>query len=80
MKHPFAAQALFADARANAPAVVFIDEIDALAKARSSGPGSGGGGGGSDEREQALNQLLCELDGFGTSDPNRPVAGWSRNG
>ena len=56
---------LFAEARAHAPSVVFIDEIDALAKRRSSGaPGAGG----NEEREQALNQLLCELDGFATGD------------
>ena len=54
---------LFADARARAPSVVFIDEIDALAKRRSGGAGPGG----NEEREQALNQLLCELDGFASA-------------
>jgi len=50
---------LFADARRNAPAIVFIDEIDAIG-ARRSVPGVGG----NDEREQTLNQLLAEMDGF----------------
>ena len=50
---------LFADARRSAPAIVFIDEIDAIG-ARRSLPGVGG----NDEREQALNQLLAEMDGF----------------
>ena len=51
---------LFARVRAVAPAIVFIDELDAAGRKR----GSGGGGGGSDEREQTLNQLLVEMDGF----------------
>lgn len=58
---------LFKEARENAPCIVFIDEIDALGKARGKGFG-----GGSDEREQALNQLLVEMDGIGT-DKNCPV-------
>lgn len=51
---------LFAQARAQAPAIVFIDELDALGRAR----GVFGTGGGHDEKEQTLNQLLVELDGF----------------
>src|SRR4051794_33354879 len=51
---------LFAKVREAAPAIVFIDELDAAARRR----GVGGGGGGSDEREQTLNQLLVEIDGF----------------
>jgi cell division protease FtsH len=52
---------LFADARKRAPAIVFIDEIDAIGGKRNSGTGFGGG---NDEREQTLNQLLAEMDGF----------------
>ena len=51
---------LFARVRAEAPAIVFIDELDAAGRRR----GVGGGTGGSDEREQTLNQLLVEMDGF----------------
>ncbi|MGH9070260.1 MAG: ATP-dependent zinc metalloprotease FtsH [Acidimicrobiales bacterium] len=51
---------LFAKARASAPAIVFVDEIDAVGRHRGSGLG-----GGHDEREQTLNQLLVEMDGFG---------------
>ena len=54
---------LFSQARAESPAIVFIDEIDAVAKGRDS-RFRGGGGGANDEREQTLNQLLTELDGF----------------
>jgi cell division protease FtsH len=54
---------LFARVRAAAPAIVFIDELDAAGRKR----GSGGGSGGSDEREQTLNQLLVEMDGFDAS-------------
>ena len=54
---------LFATARKNAPAIVFIDEIDAVAKGRDS-PIKGFRSSGNDEREQTLNQLLTELDGF----------------
>lgn len=50
---------LFADAKKNAPCIVFIDEIDAVARRRGTGMG-----GGHDEREQTLNQLLVEMDGF----------------
>ncbi|MEX2583161.1 MAG: ATP-dependent zinc metalloprotease FtsH [Gemmatimonadota bacterium] len=52
---------LFAQAKAQAPCIIFIDELDALGKAR----GAGGVMGGHDEREQTLNQLLVEMDGFG---------------
>jgi len=51
---------LFAKARQNAPCIVFIDEIDAVGRSRS----RGGFGGGNDERENTLNQLLVEMDGF----------------
>ena len=54
---------LFARVRAAAPAIVFIDELDAAGRRR----GSGAGGGGSDERDQTLNQLLVEMDGFDAS-------------
>ena len=54
---------LFEDAKKNAPCIVFIDEIDAVARKRGSGLG-----GGHDEREQTLNQLLVEMDGFGTNE------------
>ena len=54
---------LFRRVNAVAPAIVFIDELDAAGRKR----GSGGGGGGSDEREQTLNQLLVEMDGFDVS-------------
>jgi len=52
---------LFDQAKKNAPCIVFIDEIDAVGRQRSSG---GGMGGGNDEREQTLNQILTEMDGF----------------
>ena len=55
---------LFEQARKNAPAIVFIDELDALGRARGSVMA---GGGGHDEKEQTLNQLLSELDGFDPS-------------
>ncbi|HEX9053059.1 MAG TPA: ATP-dependent zinc metalloprotease FtsH [Anaeromyxobacter sp.] len=55
---------LFEQARAKAPAIIFIDELDALGRARAS---MGGFGGGHDEKEQTLNQLLVELDGFDPS-------------
>ena len=54
---------LFAKARKNAPCIVFIDEIDAVGRKRGTGQG-----GGNDEREQTLNQLLVEMDGFGTEE------------
>ncbi|MBS0441211.1 MAG: ATP-dependent zinc metalloprotease FtsH [Proteobacteria bacterium] len=54
---------LFEQARAKAPAIIFIDELDALGRARGAFPGLGG----HDEKEQTLNQLLVEMDGFDTS-------------
>lgn len=54
---------LFEDAKKNAPCIVFIDEIDAVARKRGSGLG-----GGHDEGEQTLNQMLVEMDGFGTNE------------
>uniref|UniRef100_A0A7S0IUG4 AAA+ ATPase domain-containing protein n=1 Tax=Calcidiscus leptoporus TaxID=127549 RepID=A0A7S0IUG4_9EUKA len=54
---------LFSQAKKNAPCIVFIDEIDAIGGARAGG-GGGGMGGGNDEREQTLNQILTEMDGF----------------
>ncbi len=54
---------LFAQAKKNAPCIVFIDEIDAVARQRGTGMG-----GGHDEREQTLNQLLVEMDGFGVNE------------
>ncbi|NDJ27764.1 ATP-dependent zinc metalloprotease FtsH [Campylobacter sp. MIT 19-121] len=53
---------LFENAKKEAPAIVFIDEIDAIGKSRAAGAAMGG----NDEREQTLNQLLAEMDGFGT--------------
>jgi len=55
---------LFGQAKKNAPCIVFIDEIDAIGGARAGGGGGGMGGGGNDEREQTLNQILTEMDGF----------------
>ena len=54
---------LFQDAKKNAPCIIFIDEIDAVARRRGSGFG-----GGHDEREQTLNQMLVEMDGFGVNE------------
>jgi cell division protease FtsH len=54
---------LFGQAKKNAPCIIFIDEIDAVGRQRAGG-GGGGGGGGNDEREQTLNQILTEMDGF----------------
>lgn len=54
---------LFEDAKKNAPCIVFIDEIDAVARRRGTGLG-----GGHDEREQTLNQMLVEMDGFGVNE------------
>eukprot|EP00924_Labyrinthula_sp_SR-Ha-C_P005792 snap_masked-scaffold_14-processed-gene-5.48-mRNA-1 protein AED:0.23 eAED:0.23 QI:0/-1/0/1/-1/1/1/0/799 len=61
---------LFATARENAPCIIFVDEIDAVARARHK---SGFGGGGNDERENTLNQLLVEMDGFSTSGKGKEV-------
>merc|ERR1719161_1189574 len=55
---------LFKQAKENAPCIVFIDEIDAIGRQRAGGAGGGMGGGGNDEREQTLNQILTEMDGF----------------
>jgi cell division protease FtsH len=55
---------LFRQAKQDSPAIVFIDELDAVGRARST---AGGYGGGSDEREQTLNQILTEMDGFDSS-------------
>ena len=54
---------LFADAKKNSPCIIFIDEIDAVARRRGTGMG-----GGHDEREQTLNQMLVEMDGFGVNE------------
>ncbi len=65
---------LFEQAKANAPAIVFVDEIDAVGRHRGAGFG-----GGHDEREQTLNQLLVELDGFDTKSPPPTVpTSWTR--
>lgn len=66
---------LFATARREAPSIVFIDEIDAIGRARSQ---SGQFGGGHDEREATLNQVLVEMDGFSTSDHVVVLAGTNR--
>lgn len=65
---------LFATARANAPCLIFIDEIDAVGRAR----GKGGFNGGNDERENTLNQLLIEMDGFNPSAGVVVLAGTNR--
>jgi cell division protease FtsH len=64
---------LFADAKKNAPSIVFIDEIDAVGRARGAGLG-----GGHDEREQTLNQLLSEMDGFTRNDLTVVIAATNR--
>jgi cell division protease FtsH len=56
---------LFAKAKEAAPAIIFIDELDAIGRSRTAG--AGGFGGGNDEREQTLNQILTEMDGFDSS-------------
>ena len=56
-------RSLFTDAKAAAPAIVFVDELDAIGRSRAAGPIQGG----HDEREQTLNQLLTEMDGFDPS-------------
>lgn len=65
---------LFTTARENAPSIVFVDEIDAIGKSRSKGKASGG----NDERENTLNQLLVEMDGFSSSDYVVVLAGTNR--
>jgi AFG3 family protein len=65
---------LFATARANAPCIIFIDEIDAVGRAR----GRSGMGGGNDERENTLNALLVEMDGFTSSTGVVVLAGTNR--
>ena len=64
---------LFEEAKHNAPCIVFIDEIDAVARRRGTGMG-----GGHDEREQTLNQLLVEMDGFGVNEGIIVVAATNR--
>jgi cell division protease FtsH len=64
---------LFAEAKKNAPSIVFIDEIDAVGRSRGSGFG-----GGHDEREQTLNQLLSEMDGFTRNDLTVVIAATNR--
>jgi len=65
---------LFAQAKAEAPSIIFIDEIDAIGKSRASGANMGG----HDEKEQTLNQLLAEMDGFGTNTPVIVLAATNR--
>ncbi len=65
---------MFAQARQNAPCIIFIDEIDAIGRAR----GRGGPFGGHDERENTLNQLLVEMDGFNTTTHVVVLAGTNR--
>jgi cell division protease FtsH len=65
---------LFEQAKKSAPSIIFIDEIDAIGKSRA----SGGQMGGNDEREQTLNQLLAEMDGFGTDTPVIVLAATNR--
>ncbi|RUM68885.1 MAG: cell division protein FtsH, partial [Sulfurovum sp.] len=65
---------LFAQAKKEAPSIIFIDEIDAIGKSRA----SGGQMGGNDEREQTLNQLLAEMDGFGKGTPVIVLAATNR--
>ncbi|KAJ3565462.1 hypothetical protein NP233_g7614 [Leucocoprinus birnbaumii] len=65
---------LFQSAKKNAPCIIFIDEIDAIGKSRA----KGGNFGGNDERESTLNQLLVEMDGFGTNEHIVVLAGTNR--
>jgi AFG3 family protein len=65
---------LFASAKKNAPCIIFVDEIDAIGKARGKGNFSGG----NDEREATLNQLLVEMDGFSTQEHIVVLAGTNR--
>merc|ERR1719293_288770 len=66
---------LFQQARASAPSIVFIDEIDAVGRKRGKGGFSGGG---NDERESTLNQLLVEMDGFSSTTGVVVLAGTNR--
>lgn len=66
---------LFATAKKNAPAIIFIDEIDAIGRQRGTGVASGG----HDEREQTLNQILVEMDGFSPNDAVIVVAATNRS-
>lgn len=66
---------LFAMARKNTPCIIFIDEIDAIGKARGK---AGSFGGGNDEREATLNQILTEMDGFNTAEQVVVLAGTNR--
>ena len=65
---------LFASAKKHSPCIIFVDEIDAIGKSR----GKGGQFGGNDERESTLNQLLVEMDGFGTTEHVVVLAGTNR--
>ncbi|KAL6574706.1 ATP-dependent zinc metalloprotease FTSH 8, mitochondrial [Orobanche minor] len=71
---PSRVRSLFQEARQCAPSIVFIDEIDAIGRTR----GRGGFSGGHDERESTLNQLLVEMDGFGTTSGVVVLAGTNR--
>lgn len=71
---PARVRSLFEEARKNAPCIVFIDEIDAVGRKR----GRGGFSGGNDERENTLNQLLVEMDGFSPSSGVVVLAGTNR--
>ncbi|KAL1298470.1 ATP-dependent zinc metalloprotease FTSH 8, mitochondrial [Arachis hypogaea] len=71
---PSRVRSLFQEARQCAPSIVFIDEIDAIGRARGRGSFSGG----NDERESTLNQLLVEMDGFGTTSGIVVLAGTNR--
>ena len=64
---------LFATAKENAPSILFIDEIDAVGRQRGAGVG-----GGQDEREQTLNQILSEMDGFAQNDSVMVMASTNR--
>lgn len=61
-------RSLFAEVKAAAPAILFIDELDAVGRQRGAGVG-----GGNDEREQTINQILTELDGFSQNPPEKPI-------
>ena len=72
---------MFEQGKKNSPCIIFIDEIDAVGRSRGAGLG-----GGNDEREQTLNQLLVEMDGFDTNEgviiiaaTNRPVCSCNNN-